>query len=141
MDKILDVVIEVLRTDETNGQTSLESLIQLTEAYGEIWTKTISKLIFVISQIIANKNFEDSTRQSALEIISSIAEHTTGLLRKQQADLKTHFFPAILQMMTEVEYEDDIEEWSKHVEEEVQTKNDPASVATDSLNRIATSLQ
>lgn len=141
MDKILDVVIEVLRTDETNGQTSLESLIQLTEAYGEIWTKTISKLIFVISQIMANKNFEDSTRQSALEIISSIAEHTTGLLRKQQADLKTHFFPAILQMMTEVEYEDDIEEWSKHVEEEVQTKNDPASVATDSLNRIATSLQ
>lgn len=38
---ILDIVIEVLRTDEENGKQSLESLIELTEMHGEIWSKGI----------------------------------------------------------------------------------------------------
>ncbi len=46
------------------------------------------KLIYIVSQIIQNKSFEDSTRQSALEIIASMAESVATLLRKHQADLK-----------------------------------------------------
>jgi hypothetical protein len=43
-------------------------------------------------------------------------------------------------MLTEVENEDDIEAWAQEQEEEILAKNDPSSVAADSLNRIASFL-
>jgi hypothetical protein len=43
-------------------------------------------------------------------------------------------------MLSEVEYQDDLEEWGKYIEEELQARNDPSSVAADNLNRIATHL-
>jgi len=52
MDWILDVVIDVLRSDEDQGKASLESLIELTQSHGDIWSTVIQKLIFVVSQII-----------------------------------------------------------------------------------------
>ncbi len=52
MDWILDVVIEVLRSDEDKGKSSLESMIELSQTHGEIWSQVMPKLIFVVSQII-----------------------------------------------------------------------------------------
>ena len=49
MDWILDIVIEVLRSDEDKGKNSLESLIELTSSHGEIWNKVLPKLVFVVS--------------------------------------------------------------------------------------------
>lgn len=49
MIELLEVVIDVLRSDEEKGKASLESLIELTEAHGEIWSKAAEKLLFVIS--------------------------------------------------------------------------------------------
>ena len=37
-------------------------------------------------------------------------------------------------------YQDSLEEWNEYVEEEVQARNDVASVAADSVNRIASFL-
>lgn len=49
MTELLDVVIEVLKADETEGQASLQSLIDLTQAYADIWKDCVAKLIFVCS--------------------------------------------------------------------------------------------
>jgi hypothetical protein len=49
MDGILEVVIDVLRSDEDKGKASLESMIELTQSHGEIWSKVTEKLLFVIS--------------------------------------------------------------------------------------------
>ena len=62
-------------------------MIELTATHGDIWTDSISKVIFVISEVMKNRNFEDATRQSALEVISTIAENMAALLRKKQDDL------------------------------------------------------
>lgn len=37
MNNLLDIVIENLKTDEAQGRSSLESLIDLTSSYSEIW--------------------------------------------------------------------------------------------------------
>lgn len=37
MPELLDVVIEVLKADESEGQASLQSLIELTQTYAELW--------------------------------------------------------------------------------------------------------
>jgi len=64
----------------------------------------VEKLLFVISQIIQNKSFENSTRQSALEIISTLAEDIPTIVRKEQQVLKSYFFPALAHMLAEVPY-------------------------------------
>ena len=66
-----------------------------------------------------------------------MAEGVPTMLRKHPNDLKTNLFPALMHMLSEVLYENEIEEWKDHVEEELQARNDPSSVAADSINRIA----
>ena len=111
MENLLDVVISVMQKDETQGQASLESMIELTQLHGEIWTSCIPKLIFVISQVMKNRDFEDATRQSALEIMNTLSENNASALRKQQKDLNDHLFPAIAYMMTELTNADDLDAW------------------------------
>lgn len=137
MEGLLQVVIEVMKEDETQGQSSLEALIELTSSHGEIWNQSASKLIFVVSEVIKNREFEDNTRQSALEIIGTLAETLPPLLRKHSEDLKNHMFPALAYMMTEIVHADDLEAWYAEEDTELQTKTDPASVAADALQRIA----
>lgn len=95
MGAILDVVIQVLQHDETQGKASLESLIELSAAHGEIWEAVLDRLIYVLSEIMKTTTFEVETRQSALEIISTICEETPSMFRKKQSGLKEQLFPAI----------------------------------------------
>ena len=137
MEGLLDVVIAVMQQDEQQGQASLESMIELTQLHGDVWADCLSKLIFVVTQIMKNREFEDATRQSALELVNTIAENMSATLRKHQSDLNEHLFPAIAFMMTEVVHEDDLETWYEEEDTELQAKNDPASVAADSLQRLS----
>jgi hypothetical protein len=59
------------------------------------------------------------------------------MLRKFSADIKGQLFPALLVMMSEVEDADDLDKWAQDQEMELLEKNDPSSVAADSLSRIA----
>lgn len=77
------------------------------------------KLIYIVSQIIQNKSFEDSTRQSALEIIGSLAESVGPFLRKHADDLKQNFFPSLIHMLAQPIHEDSLEEWAQYVDEEL----------------------
>lgn len=43
-------------------------------------------------------------------------------------------------MLAEVRFADDLNEWAQHEEEELQARNDPSSVAADTLNRISSLL-
>ena len=54
MNSCLDIVIEVLQSVESKGQASLESFIELTQSYSEIWRSCIGKLLLVCSEIIRN---------------------------------------------------------------------------------------
>lgn len=63
MGSLLDMVVEVLRNDEDKGRSAIDSMIELSQYHGEIWSLVIDKLIFVVSEIIKNESFENSTRQ------------------------------------------------------------------------------
>lgn len=83
MPGLLDVVIAVLQQDELQGQASLEAMIELTATHGDVWKGCLSKLIDVVSEVIKHKDFEEATRSSALELITSLAENMAALLRKE----------------------------------------------------------
>ncbi len=82
MGPLLKVVIEVLRANEAAGQTSLQSLIELTQAYGDIWEDNAQDLLFVMAEIMLNKNFEDATRLAASEIVNTLSESVATMVRK-----------------------------------------------------------
>lgn len=69
-----------------------------------------------------------------------MAEGTPQLLRKHSDDLKAQLFPALMHMLAQPVHEDSIEEWKDYIEEELQARNDPASVAADNINRIGSFL-
>lgn len=62
MNGLLDIVVEVLQKDEEQGKESLETLIELTSTFGEIWNDSTEKLIFVCSEVMKNTDFEDGPR-------------------------------------------------------------------------------
>ena len=64
MSNLLDIVVEVIQTDEEQGKESLEALMELTNLFGEIWSQCGEKLIFVCSEVMKNRAFEDGTRES-----------------------------------------------------------------------------
>lgn len=94
-------------------------MIELTATHGDIWGDSIPRLVFVISEVIKNTQFDDATRTAALEIISTLAENMAGILRREAGSLKDHFFPALAQMMTEVEHADDVQAWYKEEDTEL----------------------
>lgn len=59
-------------------------------------------------------------------------------LRKAE-ETKTMLFPALVQMMTEVE--DDIELWATTNEEKVVGQTDPFNTAVNAINTLSVSLQ
>ena len=136
MTNLLDIVVEVIKVDEEQGKESLESLIEFTNLFGEIWKGCAEKLIFVCSEVMKNKNFEDSTRESALEIISSLAESHPKLLKDNKEHMKTQFFPSLCVMMTKLDNEDDCEAWYAVEEEDLFVSNDIASHSAESLERL-----
>ena len=111
MNNLLDIVVEVIKADEDQGKESLEALIELTNSFGEIWSQSGEKLIFVSSEVMKNKDFEDGTRESALEIVVSVAEAHPKLLKDNIEAMKSQFFPSLCVLMTKLEHDDDLNAW------------------------------
>lgn len=116
------------------------SLIDLTASYADIWSSSKDQLMFVCTEIMKNKDFEDSTRQSALEIIQSLAEENPKMFKSMSGKIQSEFFPAIAVMLTCCGHQDDLQEWADEPETEILAKNDPASVAAEALLEISSKL-
>ena len=133
---ILTTVIEALKVDEDAGRSTLESMIDMAEFHQEIFKDYGTVLVDVISQIMLNKDFEDGTRSNAKEILLSLADKAPAMVRKIE-NVKTQFYPALFEMITEVPFADDLKAWAEENEEEVVTRTDPHGVAREALIRFA----
>jgi importin-5 len=112
-------------------------MVELTMAHAEIWKSSIAKLLFVTSQVAVNKNFEDGTRRSAVEIVLSLSQEMPAPLRKAE-EMKTQFFPTLVSMLEEVE--EDNETWVDFTEEDEISATGPANTATDAIRRLGLDL-
>lgn len=84
-----------------------------------------------------NRDFEENTRLSAMELITTVSE-TQGkkLLKDNQDQIKNLYFPALADIMTCLEHQDDLEEWLKIEDEDILASNDLASKAGAALGRL-----
>ena len=90
-------------------------MIELTKIHPTFWKDHTSKLVKIVADLVKMKDFDEGVRSQACEIIMHLAEEVPAILRKI-SDVKTEFFPALVQMLTECET--DMEVWAETFEEE-----------------------
>ena len=134
MEKILNTVVEALKTDETQGKLALESMVDLTKTHPACWKETSAQLVTILSDVITMTDFEDGTRTQAAEVVLTLAGQVPATLRKIP-DMKTKFFPALVKMLTEVE--EDNEEWAQKIEGEDTTGTDIHTSAISAIGRLS----
>jgi len=134
MAPILNIMVEALKSDETQGKLALESMVELTKAHSQAWKDTGAQLIEIVSQIITAKDFEEGTRSQAAEVVLTLASQSPASLRKLN-EAKTLFFPALVQMLAECEEDDEV--WTATTEGEDGTGNDVHSAAIGAIGRFS----
>ena len=97
---------------ENAGRNALETLNNLTDNYPKIWKSHLDTLINIICQISKQTSFTTETRESAIEIILTIANKTPAFLRKSES-FKTVFLPMIFELLLDIDLPNDIEKWNK----------------------------
>ena len=134
MAPILDIMVEALKSDETQGKLALESMVELTKTHPQAWKDTTARLVTIVSEIITAKDFEEGTRSQAAEVVLTLASQSPATLRKL-SEAKTAFFPALVQMLAECEEDDEV--WAATTEGDDGTGNDAHSAAIGAIGRFS----
>jgi len=134
MKLILNTVVEALKSDEGQGKMALESMVDLTKTHPQCWKDTSAQLVSIISDVIMTTDFEEGTRSQAAEVVLTLAGQVPATLRKIAA-MKTHFFPALVKMVTECET--DMDTWAETIEGEDGTGNDIHSAGLAAIGRLS----
>lgn len=133
----MSTVVEALKADENQGKMALESMVELTNSHPEIWKGNASQLVNVISQVMTNKDFDNGTRAAATEVVAALSEQMPATLRKTE-EIKTMFFPALAQMLMEVE--EDESTWADMTDVEEEMSKNPSSTAVSVIGRLSNDL-
>lgn len=130
---LLQTVVKALEFDEEQGQHALESMSELTGAHPEVWKSHTGYLLEVVAQIVSAKQLDAGTRSAAIEVVLSLSSEMPAALRKAP-ETSTKLFPALVQMLTEVE--EDEATWVETVENKEMLGSDPYSIAVSQISRL-----
>ena len=108
VEAMLATTIEAIKADEEEGRESLETFVELAEYHADVFSAVAGKLVQVVSEVMAYRELEEKTRITAAEIVASLAEKSGSVMRKV-AEMQTYFFPACMQMLSEVPLGDESE--------------------------------
>ncbi|KAF9394692.1 hypothetical protein CPC16_010607 [Podila verticillata] len=111
MASLMPQLLEVLNAlvaagDEESLVDGLVVLIELAEHSPRLFRHVIVDVLPFMIEIVKKKDLEDRTRQSALELLLTLAECAPGMVRKVP-DYTTTIVPVALEMMTELEEDED----------------------------------
>lgn len=92
----------------------------------------------IISDVVRAKDFETGTRTQASEIVLNLTEHMPAMMRKVP-EMKSEFFPAIFQLVTECEEDDQV--WAATLEDEQGTGSDAYSTGVNAIARLSAQMK
>ncbi|GMT32852.1 hypothetical protein PFISCL1PPCAC_24149 [Pristionchus fissidentatus] len=136
---IIKVCEHVVNTEEEDD-TPLQCLADLATSLPKVLQPHLSAVISLCSSTIQNKEKDESYRHSAMEVITSLCENASNMVKKRAANHIPEMLTCCLLMMTELE--DDISEWLAvdDVEAEDVDEEETVAVGESSLDRIACAL-
>ena len=88
-DKMLQTLVDALKYENEkkndsnqSGKTALETMNNIIERHPKFWKEKTDLIIDIVCQISRGKLFENSIRESALELIFSLAKNNPGTIKK-----------------------------------------------------------
>ncbi|KAI1316705.1 hypothetical protein EDD11_009594 [Mortierella claussenii] len=139
MPAMLDTLNSLMSAgNESELVDALVVMIELAEHSPKLFRHVLISVLPFMLLIIKNKSFEDRTRQSALELLLTLAECSPNLIRKTTPDFALTLVPVALEMMTELDDED--QEWytTDDLDDEDQEAN--YVVGEHAMDRLARAL-
>ncbi|KAL1918162.1 uncharacterized protein VTP21DRAFT_3428 [Calcarisporiella thermophila] len=115
---------------------ALTTVIDLAENLPRLFRPVLSELIPFMVNIMKEKSFEDRTRQTALELLVSLAEANPAMMRKA-ADFCQQIVPVALEMMTDMEED---ESWFTTDDLEEDDNDENYAIGEQAMDRLARSL-
>jgi hypothetical protein len=136
---IIQSLIVVLQTDIEAGKQSLITLNDLAEAKGKFWKDHLDSLINVVCEIAKATNFESEIRETALEIVYSLAKGTPVNMRKCKV-LKSVFIPLLFELMCDLDNINDIKTWTESNEDAELENKEMFYGSVEGIGRLCTDL-
>jgi hypothetical protein len=133
---IIDTLIYALKNDEEKGKSALESLNYLTEAHPKYWKENFETFLHVLYEIIREKSFGQTIRESALEIIYTLANKTPAFIRKSN-NFIVEIIPMLFDLLLDVNDVDNLEAWNKLTAEEENQKENMIYSVNDGIRRLS----
>ncbi|KAF9415626.1 hypothetical protein BGZ76_004776, partial [Entomortierella beljakovae] len=133
------------RNDSESEKALLEGLItmiELAEHSPRIYRHVMITLVPFMLSIIKNKHLEDQTRQSALELLITLAESSPQMVRKSAPHLASTLVPVAMEMMTELgEDEDEFnKDWYEIDDLDDEDQEENYVVGEHAMDRLARAL-
>ncbi|KAF9103746.1 hypothetical protein BGX27_010397 [Mortierella sp. AM989] len=111
LNSILTSATSASNRNDTDAEVALAegliAMIELAEHSPRLFRHVLITLVPFMLSIIKNKHLEDQTRQSALELLLTLAECSPNMIRKSAPDFASTLVPVALEMMTELGEDED----------------------------------
>jgi hypothetical protein len=111
---IIETLINALKVDAEKGKLALQSINNFCEAYPKLWKENLEFLIETTCQILQEPSFDESIKESTLQIILTMVSKTPAFMRKSEKFNKV-FLPLIFSMMLDVNSIKNVDEWNQLV--------------------------
>ncbi|KAI8903813.1 armadillo-type protein [Gorgonomyces haynaldii] len=118
---------------EDNAVECLGYFIELAESYPKLFKSVIAEVVAFMTQQMQNKELEDGTRQTCLELLLTLTENAPGLMRKYQPFGPT-VIPIILEWMSELE---DEPEWYNRDNSDDDDQDTNETAGEQAMDRLA----
>lgn len=135
---LLDTTVDALKTDQFLGEQAMEMVVSMAQIHPQFLSHQISQVVKIVSDIAKMKDFEDGTRSQAAEVVLTLAEEVPATVRKEPL-VKSEFFPALIQMVTECE--EDMDAWTESVDDELGAGNGVYSAGVASIERLSSQMK
>ncbi|KAF9978604.1 hypothetical protein BGZ73_001520 [Actinomortierella ambigua] len=137
MPQLLEVLSALLQSgDEESLIEGLVVLIELAEHSSRLFRHVIADVLPFMIEIVKNQKLEDRTRQSALELLLTLAECAPGMVRKVP-DYTTTIVPVALEMMADL---DEDEEWYTTDDLDMDDNDRNYVIGEHAMDRLARAL-
>uniref|UniRef100_A0A182VXX6 Importin N-terminal domain-containing protein n=1 Tax=Anopheles minimus TaxID=112268 RepID=A0A182VXX6_9DIPT len=118
-------------------QNLMQLLIDMAEGVPKFFRPQLEPIFELCMKVFSTVDMEDNLRHLALEMMVSLAENASAMVRKRAEKYVAALVPLILQMMTDLEDDD---EWSVSDKISEDDTSDNNVIAESALDRLACGL-
>ena len=145
-DKMLQTLIDALKyeneqNNDSNdkGKTAIETMNTIIDRHPKFWKEKTELIIDIVCQISKGTLFKNEIRESALELVFSLAKKNPSTIKKS-SNFTNIFLPLLFELLYEVDNKDNLEKWEKQKEEDETDLEEMYYAVRDSFERLSLDL-